>query len=95
MDTDDICLPDRFKTQIDYIKSNPNTVVVGGHIAEFDSLMINPIGLRKVPLLNKDIIKHAKFRSPFNHMTVAFKKVLFFQSVVISTTILWRTTIFG
>lgn len=79
MDTDDICLPDRFKTQIDYIKSNPNTVVVGGHIAEFDSLMINPIGLRKVPLLNKDIIKHAKFRSPFNHMTVAFKKSVIFS----------------
>ena len=36
MDTDDICKPDRFEKQIQFIQSNPNVVVVGGQILEFD-----------------------------------------------------------
>lgn len=73
MDTDDICLPNRFEKQLAYIKTNPNTVLLGGQIEEFtdDS---NEFVVRKVPYDTSEIYQFAKKRNPFNHMTVAYKK---------------------
>lgn len=36
MDTDDICLPNRFEKQIQYINNNPEIVILGGQISEFN-----------------------------------------------------------
>ena len=36
MDTDDICLPNRFKDQIDYMLNNPDVDVAGTWTAEID-----------------------------------------------------------
>ena len=74
MDTDDICLPDRFKKQVEFIKQHPNVVLFSGHIAEFSDDKTKIIGYRKVPIGDKNIKKYALSRSPFNHMTVAFRK---------------------
>ncbi|MET4890872.1 glycosyltransferase [Morganella morganii] len=74
MDTDDICLPDRFEKQISYIKENPHISLVGGNTEEFSEDMSNSNGQRNVACEHNDIIKLAKKRNPFNHMTVAFKK---------------------
>jgi glycosyltransferase involved in cell wall biosynthesis len=35
MDSDDICLPDRFEKQIDYFKQHKEVVVVGSSLLEF------------------------------------------------------------
>lgn len=74
MDSDDICLPERFAKQVDFISQHPNIVIFSGHIAEFREEKSNIFGYRKVPLGNKHIKKYALSRSPFNHMMVAFRK---------------------
>lgn len=74
MDTDDIALPDRFEKQINYLTTHPDTILVGGQIAEFD---IHPQQIqhhRRVPQSYHDIIRFARWRNPFNHMTVAYSK---------------------
>lgn len=74
MDTDDICKPDRFEKQIQFILSNPNVVVVGGQILEFDQTPDDSAVIKTVPTTHEDIKKFAQKRCPFNHMTVAYKK---------------------
>lgn len=74
MDTDDICKPDRFEKQIQFIISNSNVVVVGGQILEFDHTPNDLAVIKTVPTTHEDIKKFAKKRCPFNHMTVAYKK---------------------
>lgn len=74
MDTDDICLPNRFKRQIQYIQSNPDIALFGSCTEEFNSKMSKSLGLRNVPSNHDAIKQYAKKRNPFNHMTVAFRK---------------------
>lgn len=74
MDTDDICKPDRFEKQIEFIQNNPNVVLLGGQILEFDKVPNDSQVLKSVPLNHLEIKEFAKSRCPFNHMTVAYKK---------------------
>ena len=74
MDSDDISLPDRFEKQLREFEKNSNLTIVGGYIQEFDSQTNKEISIRKVPLEDKQIKKFIKIRSPFNHVTVMFKK---------------------
>lgn len=74
MDTDDISKPDRFKKQIQFIKKNPEVVLFSGQILEFNENPSDADILKSVPTEHTDIIKFAQKRSPFNHMTVAYKK---------------------
>lgn len=74
MDTDDICVPERFKKQVEFIINNPNIDIVGGQIIEFEKQINDSQTIKSVPINHQDIIKYAKARNPINHMTVAFKK---------------------
>nr|UEO57265.1 UDP-Gal:alpha-D-GlcNAc-diphosphoundecapreno beta-1,3-galactosyltransferase [Morganella morganii] len=74
MDTDDICLPNRFEKQINYIKENPHISLMGSNTEEFSEDMTISNGYRNVACEHCDIITLAKKRNPFNHMTVVFKK---------------------
>nr|WP_302980738.1 glycosyltransferase [Plesiomonas shigelloides] len=74
MDTDDICLPKRFEYQIAAFKNDPELILAGGNIIEFDGDIENSISSRIVPESNNNIAKYIKKRNPFNHMTVMFKK---------------------
>lgn len=74
MDTDDICKPDRFEKQIQFIQHNPNVVLFGGQILEFDQVPNDSKVIKSVPTNNQDIKEFAQKRCPFNHMTVAYKK---------------------
>ncbi|SQE30632.1 Uncharacterised protein [Mannheimia haemolytica] len=74
MDTDDICLPSRFEKQIDFISKNPDVVLLGGQVEEFDETMSNSLGIKQVPINDDEIRISALLRNPFNHMTVAYKK---------------------
>lgn len=79
MDTDDICCPNRFEKQERFIKENPNVVLFSSHIAEFTDSVEQITGYRKVPIGNEGIGKYALKRSPFNHMTVVFKKIVILE----------------
>ena len=74
MDTDDICLPERFEKQIKFIQRHPDIVLCSGYIAEFSENKENITGYRKVPIGSDYIRRYALSKNPFNHMTVAFRK---------------------
>ena len=74
MDTDDICLPDRFEKQMAFIKENSDIAVLGGQIEEFDESMQFPTGKRLVPTEYNTICQKSLSMNPFNHMTVGYKK---------------------
>jgi glycosyltransferase involved in cell wall biosynthesis len=73
MDSDDISLPDRFLNQVNYANSHPDVDLFGGFIKEFSNTN-SKVFLRKVPLDIDSIYKRISFRSPFNHVSVFFKK---------------------
>ena len=74
MDTDDICMPERFSTQIDFMESHPEVDVLGAWITEFYNEPSNVITIRNVPEKHNDIFKFGKRRNPINHPVVMFRK---------------------
>ncbi|MEB1078485.1 glycosyltransferase [Citrobacter portucalensis] len=74
MDTDDICEERRFEIQIPYFEKNKSICLMGCHIAEFSGNVENISGKRLVPLAYAEIKKFAKKKSPFNHMTVVYRR---------------------
>lgn len=74
MDSDDISLPGRFKKQMEFLSTHPEVDIISGHIEEFNMDLTKRMGIRKLPLNNKRIVRFSKSRSPFNHMAVIFKK---------------------
>lgn len=74
VDTDDIYVPERFEKQIKFLEKNPDVSIVGGQILEFVEDTQNPTGMRNVPLSNEDLRNYAKKQSPFNNMTITYRK---------------------
>ena len=74
MDSDDICLPNRFEQQLKYMNENPDTDIVGGQMTEFIGSSDNIVGTRVVPCTNAEIYEYMKNRCALNHVTVMFKK---------------------
>ena len=75
MDADDICTPDRFARQWQFLTVHPEVDLLGAWIGEFDSQEPKKIyAFRKVPESHDEIRQLARRRNPFNHMTVMFRK---------------------
>ena len=74
MDSDDICLPDRFEKQLAYLEAHPDCDIVGGQMTEFIDTPDNIVGRREVPLTNEEIYEFMKSRCALNHVTVMFRK---------------------
>lgn len=74
MDSDDICLPDRFEKQLAYLEAHPECDIVGGQITEFIDRPDNIIGKREVPCDNEAIYQYMRSRCALNHPTVMFRK---------------------
>lgn len=74
VDTDDISVTDRFEKQINELMLDPELVVLGGQITEFIEDIDSPSGMRRVPLKNLELCNYAKRQSPFNNMTIAYRK---------------------
>lgn len=74
MDTDDISVSDRFESQLKEIIKHPDYAVIGGQVDEFVNNPKNIVGIRKVPLIQKDIYNFIRYRNPFNHPTVMINK---------------------
>ena len=74
MDTDDISILDRFEQQVKYMEENPNVDIVGGNISEFYGSPDQIVQYRVVYQTHEEIAKDLGNRSPFNHVTVMFKK---------------------
>lgn len=75
MDADDISLPLRFETQVDFLEKNPDVGVCGTFARRFDEY--GKLG-RKIMLRKKDadLKKAMRFFCPFVHPTVMIRKEL-------------------
>lgn len=74
MDADDICDPNRFQEQLEYLQHHPEVDILGSWITEFETNIKQPSAIRKLPETHKQIVNYARWRCPFNHMTVMYKK---------------------
>lgn len=74
MDSDDICLSNRFELQLKYMELHPNVDIIGGQMTEFIDTPDNIIGKRVVPCTNDEIYNFMKNRCALNHVTVMFRK---------------------
>jgi len=77
MDTDDICLPNRFKDQIDYMLNNPDVDVAGTWTAEIDENNNVIKEVVKYPETHKQCLEGFICRNPMSHPTVMFRKSFF------------------
>lgn len=80
MDSDDISKPDRFEKQFNYLQKHPETALLGTWITEFNKDENKSDTVTKLPCIHQAIIKFAKRRNPFRHVTVVLKKSAVIQS---------------
>lgn len=95
MDSDDICLPDRFKKQMRCFEEDSNLSIVGGMITEFEGEPENVFAKRILPLEDAEIKKMMRGRCAVNHVTVIFKKADLMKAGTINLSGNRRTTICG
>lgn len=74
MDSDDVCVSNRFEKQYKYMCSQTQISICGGYIGEFYDSIDSIRTIRRVPLSFPAISKAAKYMSPLNHVTVMFRK---------------------
>lgn len=74
MDTDDISLPERCELQLAEFEKHPELDIIGTFSSDFEDDPENLIATREVPITQQEIYERAKRRSPFNHVTVMFRK---------------------
>jgi glycosyltransferase involved in cell wall biosynthesis len=74
MDSDDICVLERFERQIEFLAAHREVDVVGGAIAEFDEDPAAPHSVRILPTGGHALLRFARFRTPMNHVTVMARK---------------------
>jgi GT2 family glycosyltransferase len=70
-DADDISLPQRFATQVPLVATGHD--IVGSAICEFEADE-NQRGMVRVPPTGAGIAEAARFRDPFNHPSVVYRK---------------------
>ncbi|WPA92129.1 glycosyltransferase [Providencia zhijiangensis] len=80
MDTDDICTPNRFQAQIDFLEKNNDVDVVGTWITEIDENNQEIRPCVKFPLLHSELFSFFSKRDPLAHPTVMFRKRFFTKS---------------
>ncbi len=74
MDSDDICLPDRFEKQMRVFREDPDVGMVGGMITEFVGDPKNVVDSRILPCDNAGIYRMMRTRCGVNHVTVIIRK---------------------
>jgi glycosyltransferase involved in cell wall biosynthesis len=74
MDSDDICVSDRFRVQMNFLQQNPSVDVLGGTMAEFTEDCSDATRIRRLPVGGPALRRFAQSRNPMNHMTVVFRK---------------------
>lgn len=79
MDSDDICIPNRFELQFNFMQNNIDIDICGGWIEEFNMDTGNR-QLIKYPKTHEEILDHLKKRNPIAHVTT-FIRSTFFEKV--------------
>lgn len=74
MDTDDISFPDRCERELEILSKHSDITIVGGGLQKFSENPEQADGYRIPPEKGKQLRQYSKFRNPFNHPTVMFRK---------------------
>lgn len=74
MDADDICKPNRFEVEYNWLKTHKDYDLVGSWVDEFSDDKMVVKTKRKVPEQNEEIKRYAQYRCPVNHPTVMYRK---------------------
>ena len=74
MDTDDISMPNRFDRQIKFLENNKDIDILGSSAIEFIEDIQSIRGIRRVPKNHTEIVNFSKYRNPFNHPSVIYRK---------------------
>ena len=74
MDSDDICVPERFEKQAAAFNKEPELDISGSYLKEFINKPNDLNVIRRVPQTHSEIYKYTFYRCPFNHPTVMFRK---------------------
>ena len=75
VDTDDVNVERRFALQYRAFIDNPGLSIVGGQMQEcYRQNNKTNRSIRSVPITHNAILKTARFRNPFNHPTVMFRR---------------------
>jgi GT2 family glycosyltransferase len=72
MDADDVSAPDRFAKQLPVIEAGAD--IVGSGLWEFGSSVEDTVGRRTPPTDAAEIRRVIRFRDPFNHPTVVYRR---------------------
>lgn len=73
IDSDDICLPNRFELQVEFLDNNPKTVIVGAN-AEIINFSGEVLSVTDLPTTDIDIRNMLFIRNPLIHPSVMFRK---------------------
>ena len=74
MDSDDIAVHNRCQLQLELFEKDPELIVAGGVIEEFDKDPNKPFAIRAVPETNEEIRRFARRRQPFNNVSVMYRR---------------------
>ena len=72
MDADDVSRPDRFEKQLPLVEAGAD--IVGSGLIEFGATVDEVVGRRTPPTDPAEIRRVIRFRDPFNHPTVVYRK---------------------
>jgi GT2 family glycosyltransferase len=72
MDADDVSRPDRFEHQLPLVEAGAD--IVGSGLLEFGSSVDEVVGRRTPPTDPDEIRRVIRFRDPFNHPTVVYRR---------------------
>ena len=72
MDSDDVSVPDRFERQVPLIEAGAD--IVGSGLLEFGTSTEDVVGRRTPPTEADEIRRVIRFRDPFNHPTVVYRR---------------------
>jgi len=72
MDADDVSRPDRFEKQLPLVEAGAD--IVGSGLMEFGSSVDEVVGRRTPPVDPHEIRRVIRFRDPFNHPTIVYRK---------------------
>ncbi len=74
MDSDDISMPNRCLKQMALFAIQPELDIVGTFVEEFNNDTDETVSVKKVPILQDEIVTYARRRNPFNRQTLAIRK---------------------
>ncbi len=76
MDSDDVCVPERFERQVEFLEQHRDVDVVGTFMQEIDECG-QLFQVREYPTNPDEVIDYIKKASPLQHASVMFRKRLF------------------